>query len=99
MMSPIHLELTPCDSTSTTTHLNKSCPSNISCDHLLHFDRPNISSELQDNSLVGSTESESILDSEDLFQLDSISISSQAIYSIETEFLPVFEGQLVHNNL
>ena len=34
MRSPIHLELTPCDSTSTTTLLNKTCPSNTSCDDL-----------------------------------------------------------------
>ena len=99
MRSPIHLELTPYDSTSTTTTLNKTCPLNTSCDHLLHFDHPNISSELQDNSIVGSTEPESILDPEDLFQLDSINVSSKATYSIVTEFLPEFEGQLDHNNL
>ena len=63
MMSPIHLELTPCDSTSTTTLLNKSCPLNTSCDHLPHLDHPSTSSELKDNSSVGSTEPESILDS------------------------------------
>ena len=99
MKSPIHLELTPCDSTSTTTLVNKTCPVNTSCDHLPHLDHPNISSELTDNSTVGSTEPESILDSEDLLQLDSISVSSQATCSIETDFLPEFEGQLDHTNL
>ena len=76
--------------------MNKTCPVNTSCDHLPHLDHPNISSELTDNSTVGSTEPESILDPEDLVQLDSISISSQATCSIETEFLPEFEGQLDH---
>ena len=40
MRSPIHLELTPCDSTSTTTLVNKTCPLNTSCDHLPHLDHP-----------------------------------------------------------
>ena len=99
MRSPIHLELTPYDSTSTTTLFNKTCPLNTSCDHLPHLDHPSISSELKDNSTVGSSESESILDSEDLLQLDSISVSSQATCSIETKFLPEFERQLDHTNL
>ena len=99
MRSPIHLELTLCDSTSTTTLVNKTCPVNTSCDHLPHLDHPNISSELTDNSTVGSTEPESILDSEDPFQLDSISVSSQATCSIEIEFIPEFEEQLDHTNL
>ena len=46
------------------------------------MDHPNISSELTDTSTVGSTEPESILDPEDLFQWDSINISSQATCSI-----------------
>ena len=99
MKSPIHLEFTPCDSTSTTTLVNKTCPVNTSCDHLPHLDHPNISSELTDNSTVGSTEPESILDSEDLLHLDSISVSSQVTCSIETEFIPEFEGQLDHTNI
>ena len=99
MRSPIHLELSPCDSTSTTTLVNKTCPVNTSRDHLPHLDHPNISSELTDNSTVGSTEPESILDPEDLFQLDSISISSQATCSIENEFLPEINGQLDDTNL
>ena len=99
MRSPVHLELTSCDSTSTTTFVNKTCPVNTSCDHLPHLDHPNISSELTDNSTVGSTEPESILDSEDLVQVDTISVSSQATCSIEAEFLPEFEGQLDHTNL
>ena len=85
MKSSIHLELTPCDSTSTTTSMNKTCLWNTSCDHQLHLDHPNSSPELQDHSIVGSAEPESILDSEDLHQLDSISVSSQATCSIETE--------------
>ena len=32
--SPFHFDLTPCDSTSTTTLVNKTCPVNTSCDHL-----------------------------------------------------------------
>ena len=99
MKSPIHLELTPCDSTSTTTSMNKPCLWNTSCDHQLHFNHPNISSELADNSTVGSTEPESNLDPEDLLQLDSISISSQATCNIETEFPTEFERQLDDTNL
>ena len=96
MRSPIHLELTPC---STTTLVNKTCPLSTSCDHLPHLDHPSISSEPKDNSTVGNTQPESIHDSEDPFQLDSISVSSQATCSIETEFIPEFEGQLDHTNL
>ena len=99
MKSSIHLELTPRDSTSTTTSMYKTCPLNTSCDHQLHLDHTNTSPELQDHSIVGSTEPESILESEDLLQLDSISVSSQATCSIETEFLPEFKGQLDDTNL
>ena len=99
MRSPVHLELTPCDSTSTTTSMNKTCLLNTSCDHQLLLYHPSTSPELQDHSIVGSAEPESTLDSEDLVQLDSISVSSQATCSIETEFLPGFEGQLDHTNL
>ena len=99
MRSPILLELTPYDSTNTTTLCNKTCPLNTSCDHLPHLDHLSISSELKDNSTVGSTEPESFLDSEDPFQLDSFSVSSKATCSIETDFLPEFEGQLDHTNL
>ena len=72
LLSPIHLELTPCDLTNTTTLVNKPCPVNTSCDHQLHLDHPSTSPELQDPSIVGSAEPESVLDSEDLHQLDSI---------------------------
>ena len=99
MKSSIHLESTPCDSTSTTTSMNKTCLLNTSCDHQLHLDHPNTSPELQDLSIVGSAEPESILDSEDLLQLVSISVSSEATCSIETEFLPEFKGQLDDTNL
>ena len=85
MKSPIHLELTPCDSISTATPVKKPCPVNTSCDHLPHLDHPSTSLEPQDHSIVGSAEPESILESEDLLQLDSISVSSQATCSIETE--------------
>ena len=99
MKSPIHLEFTPCDPTSTTTSMNRTCLLNISCDHQLHLDHPSTSPELQDHAIVGSAEPESILDSEDMLQLDSISVSSQATCSIETEFHPEFKGQLDDTNL
>ena len=98
MKSSIHLELTPCDSTSTTTSMYKTCLLNTSCDHQLHLDHTNTSPELQDHSIVGSAEPESILDSEDLLQLDSISVSPQATCNFETESLPEFKGQLDDTN-
>ena len=64
-----------------------------------HLDSPSLSSELQDNSIVESTEPESAPDSENLLQLDSASVSSQNTSSIEIEFLPEFDGQLDHVNL
>ena len=78
MKSSIHLELTPCDSTSTTTSTYKTCLLNTSCDHQLHLDHTNTSPELQDQSIVGSAETKTILHSEDLLQLDSISVSPPA---------------------
>ena len=68
MKSSIHLELTPRDSTSTTTSTYKTCLLNTSCDHQLPLHHTNTSPELQDHSIVGSAEPESILDSEDLNQ-------------------------------
>ena len=94
MKSPIHLELTPCDSISTATPVKKPCPVATSCDHLPHLDHPSTSLEPQDHSIVGSAEPESILESEDLLQLDSISVSPQATCNFETESLPEFKGQL-----
>ena len=94
MRSSIHLEITPCDSTSTTTCMYKPCLLNTSCDHKLHLDHTNTSPELQDDLIVGSAEPESILDSEDLHQLDSISVSPQATCNFETESLPEFNGKL-----
>ena len=79
--------------------MNRTCLLNISYDHQLHLDHPSSSPELQDHSIVGSAEPESILDSEDLLQLDSISVLSQATCNIETEFLPEFKGQLDDTNL
>ena len=49
------------------------------------MDHPTTSLEPQDHSIVGNAEPESILESEDLLQLDSISVSSQATCSIKTE--------------
>ena len=57
MKSSIHLELTPHESTSTTTSMYKTCPLNTSCDHQHHLDHTNTSPELQDHSIVGSAES------------------------------------------
>ena len=94
MKSSIHLELTPCDSTTTTTSMYKTCLLNTSCDHQLHLDHTNTSPELQDHSIGGSAKPESILDSEDLLQLDSISVSPQATCNFETESLPEFKGHL-----
>ena len=85
MRSPIHLELTPCESISTATPVKKPCPVNASCDHLPHLDHPSTSHETQNHSIVGRAEPESILESEDLLQFDSISVSSQDTCSIETE--------------
>ena len=96
---PIHLELTPCDSTSTITSMNRTCLLNTSYDHLLHLDHPITSTELLYHSIVGSAEPESILDSEDLLHLDSIFVLSQATCSMEIEFLPEFNGQLDDTNL
>ena len=52
MKSPIHLELTPCDSISTATPVKKPCPVNTSCGHLPHLDHPSTSLELQDHSIL-----------------------------------------------
>ena len=98
LKSSIHLELTPCDSPSTITSMNKTCLLNTSCDHQLHLDHPNTSPELQDHSIVGSAEPESILDSEDLLQLDPISVSPPSTCNFETESLPEFKGQLDDTN-
>ena len=70
-------------STSTTTNLNETCSLDTSCDHLLHFDSPILSSEFQDTSIVESIEPQSVPVFEDLLQLDSTSVSSQDTSSIE----------------
>ena len=88
MKSLIHFKLTPCDLISTATPVKKPCPVKTSCDHLPHLVHSSTSLKPQDHSNVGSTETESILESEDLLQLDSISVSSQATCSIETETNP-----------
>ena len=87
------------DSTSTMTNLNETCSLDTSCDYLLHLDSPSLSSEQQDNSIVKSTEAESVPDFEDLLQLDSTSVSSQDTSSIEIEFVSESEGQLDNANL
>ena len=97
MKSSIHLEFTPYDSTSTTTSI-KNCLLNTSCDHQLHLDHLNTSPVLQDHSIVGSAELEPILNSEDLLQLDTISVSPQATCNFETEPLPELKGQLDDTN-
>ena len=86
------------ESTSTRTNLNETCSLDNSCDHLLHLDSPSLSSELQDNSIVESTEPESV-DLEDLLQLDSTSVSSQDTYSIEIEFVSESGGLFNNSNL
>ena len=75
------------ESIITTTILNETCSLVTSCDHLLHLDSPSISSELQDNSIVESTEPESVPDFEGLLQLDSTSVSSQDTSSFDIEFV------------
>ena len=87
------------DSTSTTTNLNETCSLDTACDHLLHFDSPSLLSELQDNSIVESTEPESVPDFKELLQLDSTSVSSQDTFSIEIQFVSESEGQLDTTNL
>ena len=77
------------ESTSTTTNLNETCSSDISCENLLHLDSPSFSSELQDNSIVESTEPEPVPDFEDLFQLDSTSVSSQDTSSFDIECVEI----------
>ena len=89
----------PIVSSSTTSNLNDTCLLYTSCEHLLRLDSSSLSSELQDNSFVESTEPESLPDSEDQLQLDSTCVSSQDASCIEMEFLPEFEGQLDHANL
>ena len=78
--------------------MKKPCPVNTSCDHLPHLGHPSTSLEPQDHSIVGNSEPESILESEDLLQLDSISVSPQATCNFETESLPEFKGQLDYIN-
>ena len=79
--------------------MNETCSLDTSCDHLLHLDSPSLSSELQENSIVESTQPESGHDFEDLLQLDSTSVSSQDTSSIGIEFVSESEGQLDNANL
>ena len=79
--------------------MNETCSLDTSCDHLLQLDSPSLLSELQDNSIVENTETESVPDFEDLLQLDSNSVSSQDTSSIEFEFVSESEGQLDNANL
>ena len=78
------------DSTSTPPKLNETCSLNTSGDHLSHLDSPNLSSELQDNSILESTGPQSVPDFEDLLQLDSTSVSSKDTSSFDIEFVPGF---------
>ena len=79
------------ESASTTTNLNETCSLDTSCGHLLHLDSPSLTSELLDNSIVESIESESVPDFEGLIQLDSTSVSSHDTSSFDIEFVPEHE--------
>ena len=74
-------------STSTTTNLNETCSLDTSCDHQFNLDSPSPSSELKDNSIVESTEPESIPDFEDLLQWDSTTVSTKDTSRLEIEFV------------
>ena len=67
------------DPISTTTNLDEVSPLDTSCDHLLHFDSPCLSSELQDNSSVDSVEIEFLPESEG--QLDHTNITPTDVFS------------------
>ena len=71
----------------------------VSDDQLPDLDAPSLSSELHNNSIVKRTEPESVLESEDLLQLDSSTVSSQDTSSIEIKFVSESEGQLDNANL
>ena len=67
------------DPISTTTNLDEVCPLDTSCHHLLHFDSPSLSSELQDNSSVDSVEIEFLPESEG--QLDHTNFTPTDAFS------------------
>ena len=77
--------------------MNETYYLDTSCDHLLHLDSPSCSSELQDNSIVESTEPESVPDFEDLLQLDSTSVLCQDTSSFDIEFVSDPEEALKSN--
>ena len=70
-----HLE----DPIRTTTNLDEACPLDTSCDHLLHWDSPSLSPELQYNSSVDSNEIEFLPESEG--QLDHTKHSPTDLFS------------------
>ena len=79
-MATSHLK----DPIMTTTNLDEACPLDTPCDHLLHLDSPSLSSELQDNSCVGSVEIEFLPESEG--QSDQINLSPTDVFSAHHEY-------------
>ena len=67
------------DPTSITTILDETYPLDTSCDHLLHLDSPNLSSELQDISSVENVEIEFLPESEG--QQDHTNLSPTDVFS------------------
>ena len=67
------------DPISTTTNMDKVCPLDTSCDHLLHLNSPSLSSEPQDNSSVDSVEIELLPESEG--QLDHTNFTPTDVFS------------------
>ena len=72
------------DSTSTTINLNETCSLDTLCDHLLHFDSPSISSELQDTSSVESVEIKFVPDFEE--PLESNKFSPTGVFSVQHNY-------------
>ena len=70
------------DSTSTTTNLNETCFLDTSCDHLLHFNSPSLSSELQDTSSVESVEIEFVPDLGNLWKVTSFHQQMFSVYNM-----------------
>ena len=67
------------DPSTTTTNLDATYPLDTSCDHWLHLDSPNLSSELQDTSSVDSVEIEFLPESEG--KLDHTNLSPTDVFS------------------
>ena len=67
------------DPTSTSTNVDETYPMDTSCDHLLHYDSPSPSSELQDTSSADSVENEFLPESEGT--LDHTNLSPTNVFS------------------